>query len=243
VKVIENVLKGVIMVAIAFIITIMAKTVIENNNPANKQLQTVESTTASVVSNLTSEKSYKDLGVINKSSTMSVPTNSAAGASVSEEKKVLLFNLPKTRSLLILDEIGVNAILAADHIHKLNMESTTEPIFVVLQSPGGSVFAGNVLVSAIQASQAPVYTICNILCASMAAIIHQYGHKRFQIDRSVLMFHPASGGAQGEVDKMFSRLTAIKRVIDKMNYEIARRANLTTDQFKKMLLNKNLMMP
>ena len=33
---------------------------------------------------------------------------------------------------------------------------------------------------------------------ALAAIIHQYGHKRYQVDRSELMFHPASGGVEGE---------------------------------------------
>ena len=236
-KTLENVLKGVIMIAIAFIITIMTKNVIDNSNSNSRQVQTLGSTTTSVVSELTSEKSYKELGTVNKITTSSIPPNAASGASVAD-KKVLVFNLPKGRSLLILDEIGINAVQAADYIHKLNMENSVDPIFVVLQSPGGSVFAGNVLVSAIQASKAPVYTICNIICASMAAIIHQYGHKRYQIDRSVLMFHPASGGVSGEVDKMFSRLSSVKRIVDKMNFEIASRANLTTDQFKKMWVDE-----
>lgn len=180
---------------------------------------------STVVSNTSLDlgESFKTSTQINEISILPVEVKS---------KVIKKLKTPENRTLLLLGFIGGNAVKTADMIRKLNQEDNKSPIYLMITSPGGSVLHGSVLLSAIQSSQAPVYTICNILCASMAAIIHQYGHQRMQVDRSLLMFHPASGGAQGEVDKMFSMIKTIKRLIDKMNYEIAKRANLTELEFK-----------
>ena len=94
----------------------------------------------------------------------------------------------------------------------LTLGSSPEPMYVFIDSPGGSVLSGAQIISAIQAAKGPVNTLCVGICASMAAMIHQFGTNRLVLDRSFLMFHPASGGAEGEVDKMYSRLTTIRQL-------------------------------
>lgn len=84
------------------------------------------------------------------------------------------------------------------------------------------------------ASKAPVYTVVTGLAASMAAIITEYGKERYMMDRSTIMFHPASMQVMtaGEVDKVISRLSYGKRTIDKMDLHTAQRSGFTFESFK-----------
>lgn len=114
------------------------------------------------------------------------------------------------------------------------IDDTTGPIFVLINSPGGSVFDGERFISAIESASNPVYTVCTNLCASMGAIIHQYGTKRFAYDRSVLMFHDASGGLRGPVKNMKSMLSFIERKIQKVNAYIAKKSGMSYESFMKL---------
>lgn len=105
-------------------------------------------------------------------------------------------------------------------------------LFILIDSPGGSVLDGGQIVSAIQSIKNST-TICMSMCASMAFIIHQYGKTRYMVDRSLLMAHPASGGVQGTLEQMQSRLSFISRYVYKMNDFIAKRAGITAEEFKK----------
>lgn len=103
---------------------------------------------------------------------------------------------------------------------------------LVLDSPGGSVFAGIRLINYIRFSKTPVDTVCVGICASMAAHIHQVGSKRFMTPDSVLMFHPASGGVSGTLEGMTNQLTAVKRIVDGLDASIARRVKIDFKVFK-----------
>lgn len=116
----------------------------------------------------------------------------------------------------------------------LEMGKDPQPITVVINSPGGSVIDGAEIISAMEAAKGPVNTLCVQLCASMAAIIHSYGTHRLMINHSLVMYHPASGGLQGEVDKMSSRLGTLKRYIDKLDANVARRSHISLEEFRQL---------
>lgn len=138
-------------------------------------------------------------------------------------------------TLLLFGEVGyANCEKISQEIIRLNTERSKEPILLVIDSPGGAVFAGTKIISAIEASKRPVYTVCYGLCASMAAMIHQYGHKRLMVDRSMLMFHNAAGGVEGEMNKMLSRLNTINNYVNKLDYYVAKRAQINFTEFTRM---------
>lgn len=120
----------------------------------------------------------------------------------------------------------------------LELGKSEEPMTIVLNSPGGSVFDGAMVISAMQAAKGPVNTLCVSLCASMAAMIHQYGTNRLMLDRSMLMFHQASGGLRGEVEKMDSRLQAIKEYILEMENQVAVRSKQSVSSYKAKIANE-----
>lgn len=93
---------------------------------------------------------------------------------------------------LILDDILENVILS---ILKWNKEDKNipvehrKPIWLYLQSPGGSSVIGFNLIDTITASETPVNTLCFAQCASMGFLIFLAGHKRYAFPNSVLMMH------------------------------------------------------
>ena len=138
------------------------------------------------------------------------------------------------RTLVIAGEIGPNILNVAYGITALSSKSK-DPIFLLINSPGGSVLDGSMVITAIENSPAPVYTVCLQFCASMAAIIHQFGTERYMVNRSSLMFHDASGGVQGTVPQMNSRLTQIMKITGKLSEFIAQRAGIDAEDFKSKL--------
>lgn len=58
-----------------------------------------------------------------------------------------------------------------------------------INSPGGSVDAGNSIINAMQWCERDVHTIANGAVYSMAFHIFLYGKKRFAMPNSVFMFH------------------------------------------------------
>jgi ATP-dependent Clp protease protease subunit len=129
------------------------------------------------------------------------------------------------RTLRIEGPIGENVLATAEELKRLGSDSK-EPITLLLNSPGGSVLDGAMVISAIEGSKAPVLTVCLQLCASMAAVIHQYGTKRLVADRSILMFHDAAGGASGYFPHITSRMNVLTKYINRMNLHIANRAKM-----------------
>jgi ATP-dependent Clp protease protease subunit len=152
-------------------------------------------------------------------------------------KEVKVMELPGARTLNLAGVVNSNAIILSYKIAELSKQSK-DPIYLVIDSPGGSVLAGGILLSAMQASRAPIYTICHSLCASMAAMIHQYGAKRLTVDRSILMFHPASGGAEGDIDRIQSMISMIQKYVGKMEADVAARLGLKPEAYKALSVNE-----
>lgn len=110
-------------------------------------------------------------------------------------------------------------------------------VYLVIDSPGGSVFDGAKLVSYIKASSLEIDTVCETLCASMAFHIFQTGTRRLMLDKAILMAHPASGGARGTVEEMKSMIDMVKLYVDRMDADTAKRAGVPVEAFKVRVLN------
>lgn len=148
-----------------------------------------------------------------------------------EHKIIKKLRLPTHRTLTLFGTVGENALNLAYTINLMN-DTSSDPIYIVIDSPGGSVLDGAVLLSAMQASKAPVHTICYGMCASMAAVILEYGDIRYATDRSVIMFHPATTGARGDVDRIVSLAGFLQRYLKKIDLYIAARIGIPYEEFK-----------
>jgi ATP-dependent Clp protease protease subunit len=167
-----------------------------------------------------------------------VPVDDKANTVVRDIKRKIIHNIDvnEDNTVLILGEIEDNAVAIAQDITR--KAAHNKKVNVLINSPGGSVMDGVLIISAIQAAHAEVDTVCLQICASMAAMIFEYGTKRYMVDRATLMFHEAAGGLQGSFNQIGTRYNYFNRVFNKMNYEIASRAKKNPEEFRSKLANE-----
>lgn len=106
-------------------------------------------------------------------------------------------------------------------------ERNGHDLYLILDSPGGSVFDGAKLISYMEASSIKVNTVVYGLCASMCAQIFAHGKTRYMVDRTTLMYHQASGGVSGNVKGMKNLLNYIDREVQKLDAYVADRAGIS----------------
>lgn len=94
-------------------------------------------------------------------------------------------------------------------------------IDILLDSPGGMVFAGNVFLNAMHIAQGRGYKlrcIVPVYAASMAFIIFAYCDERVALPNSLLLFHPMSRGYTGRIDE--AELKRLLLQMDLLNDDI-----------------------
>ncbi|MDR3219114.1 MAG: ATP-dependent Clp endopeptidase proteolytic subunit ClpP [Candidatus Symbiothrix sp.] len=97
-----------------------------------------------------------------------------------------------------VDDYAANVIQA--QLLYLDSADPGKDIFIYINSPGGSVYAGYGIYDTMQYISSDVNTICTGMAASMAAVLLVAGTKgkRSALQHSRVMIHQPLGGAQGQ---------------------------------------------
>ena len=109
------------------------------------------------------------------------------------------------------------ASILVEHILEFNRQDdgipTEErrPIRLYINSPGGSMTEGFALVSAIELSKTPIYTINLGQWSSMAFLIGICGHKRFSLPNMTFLMHDGATAMFGSASKVQDRIDFEKR--------------------------------
>lgn len=104
------------------------------------------------------------------------------------------FTANTKRLVIVAEEIDSSALEIADRIDTLSHEST-DPIDLVISSPGGSVGYGLAVVGALEmAATRGVTTRCAVVdwSASMAMMIFDHCGERYALPHSQLLWHDAA---------------------------------------------------
>ena len=127
------------------------------------------------------------------------------------------------------------ASLVVSEILYLQSEDDSKPIHIYIQSPGGSVTAGNSILGAMAISTCPIYTYCVGQCASMASVILSCGDKgrRYCLPYSRVMIHQVSSGADGKVSDMKRSIQEADRLNDFLAGILAKQSGKDVDTLKK----------
>jgi ATP-dependent Clp protease, protease subunit len=93
-----------------------------------------------------------------------------------------------------VDDAMANAIVA--YMLYLDSDDQTKPIYLYINSPGGSVTAGMAIYDTMQHIKSEVVTICVGLAASMGAFLLTAGSKgkRLALPHARIMIHQPMGG-------------------------------------------------
>jgi ATP-dependent Clp protease protease subunit len=129
-----------------------------------------------------------------------------------------------------IDDNVANIILA--QLLFLDAEDPERDIFMYINSPGGSVYAGMAIYDTMQHLRAPVSTFCVGMCASMGAVLLAAGEKgkRNALPNSRIMIHQPSGGSQGTAADVEIAAREILYTRQKLNGILAKHTGQTEER-------------
>ena len=128
---------------------------------------------------------------------------------------------------------GVANSLVAQMLY-LDSEDNSKPIYMYINSPGGSVTAGLAIYDTMQYVKSDVVTICVGLAASMGAFLLAAGSKgkRLALPHSRIMIHqPLGGTSQRQASDIEIEAREILRMKEMLNRSIA---SMTGQSFEKI---------
>ena len=140
-------------------------------------------------------------------------------------------------SVYISDEIGFWGTTAAGFIDQLN-GVTAPKITVFINSPGGEVFDGLAIHTALAESKAHVTTFVTGLAASAASYIAMAGDTIKTARNAMWMLHDASGGVWGNSTSMRAQADLLDKVTHNIADMYAMQAGGTVDEWYAKLLNQ-----
>ncbi|WVL02361.1 ATP-dependent Clp endopeptidase proteolytic subunit ClpP [Cyanobacterium sp. Dongsha4] len=105
----------------------------------------------------------------------------------------------------------------------LEADDPEKDIFIYINSPGGSVYAGMAIYDTMQQIKPDVSTICYGIAASMGAFLLSGGAKgkRLGLPNSRIMIHQPLGGAQGQASDIEIQAKEILYIKNKLNQLLA----------------------
>jgi ATP-dependent Clp protease protease subunit len=150
----------------------------------------------------------------------------------------------RERIIFLSEEVDdgiANAIVA--YLLYLDSDDNTKPIYLYINSPGGSVTAGMAIYDTIQHIKAEVTTICVGLAASMGAFLLAAGSKgrRLALPHARIMIHQPLGGTRGQATDIEIEARQILRVRQELNELMAKHTGKPIEQIAKDTDRDNFM--
>jgi len=169
---------------------------------------------------------------------------------VFNDKENKVYDLPsrllKDRIILLSEEINnETATSIVAQLLTLESENCKQPVYMYINSPGGSITAGMAIYDVMNNIKCPVVTICLGMAASMGAFLLCSGSKgkRYALPNSCIMIHQPLGGASGQatdIEIMARRILGLKQKL----YEImAGNSGQSVDTIAKACERDNYLTP
>jgi ATP-dependent Clp protease, protease subunit len=132
-----------------------------------------------------------------------------------------------------VDDNIANAIVA--YLLYLDSEDQTKPIYLYINSPGGSVTAGMAIYDTMQHIKSEVVTICVGMAASMGAFLLAAGGKgkRLALPNARIMIHQPLGGSRGQASDIEIEAKEILRIRQQLDRILAERTDQPLDKIRK----------
>ena len=130
---------------------------------------------------------------------------------------------------------GISNSLVAQMLY-LDSDDSSKPIYLYINSPGGSVTAGLAIYDTIQYVKSEVVTICVGLAASMGAFLLAAGTKgkRVALPHSRIMIHqPLGGTSRRQASDIEIEAREILRMKDMLNRSLADMSGQSFEKIEK----------
>ena len=140
-------------------------------------------------------------------------------------------NIDNTRTVVLKDEVQAENIDAIVGQIKGFVQDSNKPIFIIINTPGGSIEAGLDLINLIKSISVPTYCVIETEAYSMGANISQYCTKTYIHKYAAMLFHRAAYSVRGYVDEVRVRVLFTDRYLMAIESDLARQMGLTHDQY------------
>lgn len=136
--------------------------------------------------------------------------------------------LLKERIIILSEDVNMTtASLITAQLLFLEAEDPTKDIHFYINSPGGEVSSGLMIMDTMKLIKPDVSTICMGMCASMGAVLLSAGTKgkRYILPHAEVMIHQPLGGAQGQATDILIAASHIERTRKTLNGILAENCN------------------
>jgi ATP-dependent Clp protease, protease subunit len=142
-----------------------------------------------------------------------------------------------------VDDTVANIIVA--QLLFLDAEDPERDIYMYINSPGGSVYAGLAIYDTMQHLRAPVSTFCVGMAASMGALLLTGGAagKRSALPNSRIMLHQPSSGYQGTAADIEIAAKEVLGIRERLNRILAHHTGQSLEQIAKDIDRDYFMSP
>ena len=138
----------------------------------------------------------------------------------------------------------VNDIISFNRLDAKSKTKKRKPIRLYINSPGGHIHEGFPVISAIELSKTPVYTINIGEWCSMAFLIGITGHKRFSLPYMTFLMHDGSNFIFDSSSKVQDRVEFDRRFSEKIIKEhVLKHSKMTTGQYDALSRVEYYMLP
>ena len=142
--------------------------------------------------------------------------------------------LLKDRIILLTGEINdnISSIIISQLLYLDSINN--EPIWIYINSPGGSITSGLAIYDTINYISSKVNTICIGMAMSMAAfLLAATTGKRYALPHSEIMIHQPYGGMQGVVSDIDIQAKRLLKTKEQMNQLLAIHTNQPVEKIEK----------
>ena len=142
----------------------------------------------------------------------------------------------RERIIFLSEEVSdgiANAIVA--YLLYLDSDDNTKPIYLYINSPGGSVTAGMAIYDTMQHIKSEVITICVGLAASMGSFLLAAGTpgKRTALPHARIMIHQPSSGVRGQATDIEIEAKEVIRIKQALNEMLAKHTGKTLEEIER----------
>ena len=109
------------------------------------------------------------------------------------------------------------------------------PIYLYINSFGGSIFSGFSAMDALIKSNLPVITIIDGRCASAATFLSVVGNKRYITPHSYLLIHQLSSGCWGKYEEIKDHMDNVDKFMDLIKEVYCKYTKMPEDRLKEIL--------
>lgn len=130
--------------------------------------------------------------------------------------------LLEDRIILIFGEINdLTSQSVIAQLLYLESVDNTKPIYIYINSPGGSVTSGFAIYDVMKFIKSSVHTIGMGLCASLGAFLLACGDKRYALKNTKIMIHQPLGKTEGQASDMMIVANEIIKTKKRLNEILA----------------------